>query len=148
VTSSQAGPIRRIVVGFDGSASSMEAIRWAVRQAELTGSTIEVVITWEWPTNYGWAFPFPSDYNPADEAKTLLAGALEPIRVDHPDLSIEATVVEGHAAPVLVGASKGAELLVVGSRGHGAFAGMLIGSVSEHCVSNAHCPVLVLRDGT
>lgn len=68
-----------------------------------------------------------------------------PLRAKHPGVKIESRVVEGHPAPVLVEASKGADLLVVGSRGHGEFAGMLLGSVSEHCVSNAPCPVLVLR---
>ena len=57
----------------------------------------------------------------------------------------EITVVEGHPAPTLLDASRGADLLVVGSRGHGEFAGMLIGSVSQHLVSTAHCPVLVWR---
>jgi nucleotide-binding universal stress UspA family protein len=57
-------------------------------------------------------------------------------------------IEEGHPAPLLVEASRGAALLVVGSRGHGEFAGMLLGSVSEHCVSNAHSPVVVVRDGT
>ena len=58
---------------------------------------------------------------------------------------MEARLINGHPAPVLVEASKGADLLVVGSRGHGEFVGMLIGSVSEYCVTNAHCPVLVHR---
>ena len=60
-------------------------------------------------------------------------------------MSIDPRVVNGHPAPILVEASKGADLLVVGSRGHGEFVGMLIGSVSEYCATNAHCPVLVHR---
>jgi nucleotide-binding universal stress UspA family protein len=56
------------------------------------------------------------------------------------------TVIEGHPAPALIEASRGADLFVLGSRGHGEFVGMLLGSVSEHCVTHAHCPVLVLRD--
>ncbi len=138
-------PVRRIVVGIDGSPTSVAALEWAVHQAELTGSALEAVTTWEWPTNYGWAFPFPSDYDPAVDAEKMLAGVVEPFRSGHPDLPIRSRVIEGHPAPVLVEASRGADLLVVGSRGHGEFAGMLIGSVSEHCVTNAHCPVLVLR---
>jgi len=58
---------------------------------------------------------------------------------------MEIRVIDGHPAPVLVEASKGAELLVVGSRGHGEFVGMLIGSVSEYCAAHALCPVLVHR---
>jgi len=145
VPSTPSEPARRIVVGIDGSPTSVAALEWAVRQAELTGSAVEAVTTWEWPTNYGWAFPFPPEYDPAEDAGRMLSGVLEPIRSGHPDVPVHPTVVEGHPAPVLVKASRGADLLVVGSRGHGEFAGMLIGSVSEHCVTNAHCPVLVFR---
>ena len=60
---------------------------------------------------------------------------------------VEPLVVYGHAADVLVRAAEGADLLVVGSRGHGGFAGMLLGSISQHCVQHAPCPVLILRDG-
>ncbi len=137
----------RIVVGLDGSPSSAAALDWAVGQAALTGSVVEAITTWEWPTNYGWAFPFPSGYDPAEDARRMAEAMLEKVAADHPEVTIDLTVEEGHPAPVLVNASKGASLLVVGSRGHGEFAGMLIGSVSEHCVTNAHCPVLVLRDG-
>ena len=143
----QSGSTPRIVVGIDGSPMSASALAWAVRQAELIGSTLEVITTWEWPMNYGWAFPFPSDYDPAEDARKMLTRVLSPLSAEHPDLDIQWTVMEGHPAPVLVEASKGADLLVVGSRGHGEFAGMLIGSVSEHCVTNAHCPVLVHRQG-
>jgi nucleotide-binding universal stress UspA family protein len=75
----------------------------------------------------------------------MLEDVLEPVRQKHPGVAIESRVTEGHPAAVLVDASRGADLVVVGSRGHGEFAGMLLGSVSEHCVSNAHCPVVVLR---
>jgi nucleotide-binding universal stress UspA family protein len=65
----------------------------------------------------------------------------------HPEVTIVSLVVEGHAAAVLVERSEGADLLVVGTRGHGRFTGMLLGSVSEHCVIHARCPVLVVREG-
>jgi nucleotide-binding universal stress UspA family protein len=145
VTNRQSEPIQRIVVGTDGSASSVAALEWALRQAEMTGSSLEVITTWEWPTNYGWAFPFPPEYDPKVDAQRMLSDALDPLLAAHADVPVQTTVVEGHPAPVLVEASRGAELLVVGCRGHGEFAGMLIGSVSEHCATNAHCPVLVLR---
>ena len=143
--STQSTPGGRIVVGIDGSASSGEVLEWALRQAELTGSALEVITTWEWPTNYGWAFPFPPEYDPKADAQKMLSEIVAPLLLSHPDVAIQSTVIEGHPAPVLVEASRGADLLVVGSRGHGEFAGMLLGSVSEHCVTNAHCPVLVLR---
>ena len=136
----------RIVVGTDGSPSSIEAVEWAARQAELTGAALEVIMTWEWPLSFGWSV-VPNEYDPASDGEKVLAEIVARLRKAHPGLSIGTSVVEGHPAPVLVKASAGADLLVVGSRGHGEFAGMLLGSVSEHCASNAHCPVLVLRDG-
>jgi len=137
----------RIVVGVDGSPSSLAALDWAARQGELTGSSLELVMAWEWPTSYGAPFVFTTEWNPAADAAKVLDGAVATLRAAHPGLAIDSTVVEGHPAVALVGASEGAQLLVVGCRGHGEFAGMLLGSVSEHCVTNAHCPVLVMRDG-
>ncbi len=136
----------RIVVGVDGSGSSLRALEWAARQAELTGARLEVVTTWQWPRTYGGPLPYANDWDPSADAQKAQAEAVEPVRKRHPDVEIDLNVVEGHAAPALVNASRGADLLVVGSRGHGEFVGMLLGSVSEHCVTNAHCPVLVLRN--
>jgi len=135
----------RIVVGIDGSPSSLAALEWAANQAELTGATLDVLMTWEWPYSYGWSM-IPTDYDPAHDSEKLLDEVLDPLRKARPGLSIQPTVLEGHPAPLLVKLSSGADLLVVGSRGHGEFAGMLLGSVSEHCVTNAHCPVLVVRE--
>jgi nucleotide-binding universal stress UspA family protein len=145
MTTTPPAATHRIVVGIDGSPSSIAALDWALRQAELTGATLEVLMTWEWPASYGWS-PVPNDYDPAHDAETFLEETLKPVRASHPGLSIRSSVQEGHPAPALVEASRDADLLVVGSRGHGEFAGMLLGSVSEHCVTNAECPVLVLRD--
>jgi nucleotide-binding universal stress UspA family protein len=138
---------RRIVVGVDGSESSARALKWAAEQAQLTGAVLEVVTTWEWPTSYGWGVVIPEGWSPTDDAQKVFDQAVGPVAEAHPEVTIRPTIVEGHPAPVLVEESQGADLLVVGSRGHGEFAGMLLGSVSEHCVTNAHCPVLVFRDG-
>jgi nucleotide-binding universal stress UspA family protein len=135
----------KIVVGVDGSESSRDALRWAARQAQLTGGRLEVVTTWELPTSFGWVPPYPSDFNPAEDAQKAADDEVVAALVDYPDVVAEVTVVEGHPAPTLLEASRRADLLVVGSRGHGEFAGMLIGSVSQHLVSTAHCPVLVWR---
>ena len=59
----------RIVAGVDGSPSSLDALSWAARQAHLTGSSLEVVMTWEWPSSYGWAAPIPDDFDPEDEVR-------------------------------------------------------------------------------
>jgi nucleotide-binding universal stress UspA family protein len=145
-TSGQEDTSRRIVVGVDGSPSSIAALEWAGKQAELTGSSLEVLLMWEWLTGYGWS-PVPSDFEPEHTSETTLNELLEPIRETHPGVPLQAAVIEGHPAPLLTKASQGADLLVVGSRGHGEFVGMLLGSVSEHCAIHAHCPVVVVRDG-
>jgi len=134
-----------IVVGVDGSQSSIDALRWAAGQAKLTGAALEVVAAWEYPTSFGWLPPWPTDYDAEKEAYRALDEIVRPVLADHPGLEIRQTVMEGHPAPVLVKAAEAADLLVVGSRGHGAFAGMLLGSVSEHCASHAACPVVVVR---
>jgi nucleotide-binding universal stress UspA family protein len=135
----------RIVVGYDGSPSSAKALEWAARQAEQTGATLEVVTVWQWPTSYGAPMPIPDGFDPASDARTVVDEAGRLVQEAHPSVRSRLLVHEGHPAPTLVQASKGASLLVVGSRGHGAFIGMVLGSVSEHCVTNAECPVLVLR---
>jgi|ERR1022692_442048 nucleotide-binding universal stress UspA family protein len=135
----------RIVVAVDGSDGSKQALRWAARQAEFTGACLEVVIAWQYPAFYGWAPAYPDDYDLAHIAEEALTEALDEVfGADRPDW-LQSRVVEGHAAQVLVDASAGAELLVVGSRGYGGFADALLGSVSTYCVHHAHCPVTVIR---
>ena len=70
-------------MGVDGSTPSIEAAEWAANQAELTGARLDVLITWEWPTGYGWA-PVPTDYNPDQESEVALTDLLKPIRKAHP----------------------------------------------------------------
>jgi len=142
-----AGTPPKIVVGVDGSESSKNALRWAAAQAELTGAEIEVVTTWEYPPTLGWAPPYPSDFDPDEDARKALQEAVDSVLGTDPRVKVTLTVTEGHPAIVLSTASRGAGLLVVGSRGHGAFAGMLLGSVSEYCAAHAACPVVVVRDG-
>ena len=138
----------RVVVGIDGSPASLDALAWAARQADLTGARLEILAAWEWPTSFGWAVPLPNDFDPVAEVQSTLDDAVGTVRAAYPALAVDARVVRGHPARALVEASKGAELLVVGSRGHGEFLGMLIGSVSEYCTTNAHCAVLVHRAAT
>ena len=135
----------RIVAGIDGSPSSLAALEWAGRQAHLSGAVLEVVTTWEWPSSLGWAMPVPEEFDPEGDVRQALDAAIERIRAAYPGVTVEGRLVGGHPSPVLVEASKGAELLVVGSRGHGEFVGMVLGSVSSYCAAHAHCPVLVHR---
>lgn len=138
-------PSHLVVVGVDGSDASIEAVRWACEQARLTGSIVEVVTAWQWPMSWGPAVPLPSDYDPAADATSMVDQLIAPLAREFPTVTIRSRAVEGHAAAVLIEASHHADLLVVSSRGHGEFSGMLIGSVSQHCVSHAACPVLVYR---
>jgi nucleotide-binding universal stress UspA family protein len=133
-----------IVVGVDGSPTSVAALEWAARQAEFTGCSLDVVATWEWPSGFGYS-AIPSDYEPDQDLEKVLEPILSDLKKKHPDVVVIEKIIEGHPAPVLVDESRGASLLVVGSRGLGAFAGMLIGSTSKHCVTNAQCPVVVIR---
>lgn len=136
----------RIVVGIDGSPSSIAALRWAASYASLSGGTLEIVVAWDWYKNPGWYTPIVTDLDPEGDARHVIEKAALEIEAEWPDVPIESRVIEGNPSPTLCDASKGASLLVVGSRGHGEFAGMLLGSVSEHCATHAHCPVLVYRD--
>ena len=138
-------PTGLIVVGVDGSDPSAGAARWACHQAGLSRSRIELITAWEWPLTWGPAMPFPADYDPAADALTLVDEVAEPLSREFPDIDLRTRAVKGHPAIVLVEASRHADLLVVASRGHGEFSGMLIGSVSLHCVTRAASPVLVYR---
>jgi nucleotide-binding universal stress UspA family protein len=137
--------LKKIVAGIDGSGASLDALDWAGRQAHLTDATLEIVMAWDWPTTSGWAPYFPEGYDPSQGMSEIIAKAADNLRAKYRDIAITSRVVEGHPALTLVEATKGADLLVVGSRGHGEFVGMLIGSVGEYCVTHAHCAVLVHR---
>ncbi|HUY47918.1 MAG TPA: universal stress protein [Streptosporangiaceae bacterium] len=145
MSGSASGGQARIVVGVDGSAGSTEALRWAARQARLTGAALEAVIAWQYPAFFGWAPVGPDDADIGKIAERALSDALnEVFGPDWPDW-VRTRVVEGYPAQALVNASAGAELLVVGSRGYGGFADALLGSVSTYCVHHAHGPVTVIR---
>lgn len=138
---------RRIVAGVDGSDSSRAALRWAIRQAALTGASVDAVTAWRYPAAYRVAPAEDAAIDPEGEAKKTLIEALGEVSALEPEVPVRPLVTEGHPAEVLLKAASGAELLVVGSRGRGGFASALTGSVSLYCVLHAHCPVLVLRDG-
>jgi nucleotide-binding universal stress UspA family protein len=132
-----------IVAGIDGSPSSLAALEWAARQADLTGSALVVVATWHLPATY--ATGITDGYDPAAEMQTVLDHSLHAIQQRHPTLRTTGQVIYGHPGPALVDASRDADLLVVGSRRHREFTDILLGSVGMHCVTHAHCPVLVYR---
>jgi nucleotide-binding universal stress UspA family protein len=134
----------RVVVGFDGSAAAAEALTRAARMASLLKAKLEVVSAWHYPVAYG-GFPIGASWAPdEDAALTLRAGLHRCFGHEIPSW-VEARIAEGQPAHVLLRASRGAEMLVVGSRGHGGFAGLLLGSVSSACAEHATCPVLVVH---
>ena len=141
----------RVVVGVDGSPASIKAVRWAANYATLTGAELEAVTSWAAPGAYGAGLGVGYDAVDVDwqaiaeqTQKTALSEALP----DHRETfrnTLVTTIVYDHPAAALLAAAEGADLLVVGSRGHGGFAGMLLGSVSAHVTAHAPCPVVVVR---
>lgn len=116
-----------IVVGVDGSEASMDTLRWAFRQAELTGGRLRTVCAWRRPVTYGVPMDC-SDVASEEAARRRLENALADALGTQSAAQAETVVVEGHPARVLVDAAEGADLLAVGSQGHGAFAGKVLGS--------------------
>ncbi|PKV89626.1 universal stress protein [Streptomyces sp. TLI_146] len=138
---------RRVVVGVDGSEASYEALRWAVRHARLIRATVEAVAAYDVPGAAGWSAPAVDADLDEEQAKKDLADELRTVLGQAVDVPLTSHVVRGNAAEVLTGASVGAELLVVGNRGRGGFARLLLGSVSLQCAQHASCPVVIIREG-
>ena len=136
----------RIVVGVDGSVSSKAALAWAIRQGQLTGAVVEAVTTWEFPTVYGYPAPILDNVNLEELATKVVTDAITDVTAAMTAGELRYMVVEGNAARVLLKESARADLLVVGSRGHGGFVEALLGSTGQHCVHHATCPVVVIRD--
>lgn len=141
-TTSQPG---KIVVGVDGSPQAAKALAWALEEAGLRGLRLQVM--YAFPALVSYAGTTAHEYYPQveREAAEVFERALADLP-EHPGVPVERTLVPGNPAGQLVEASRDADLLVVGSRGLGGFRGMMLGSVSIHCVHHAHCPVVVVRD--
>ncbi len=136
----------RIVVGVDGSDESLAALRWALREAALRGASLLVLHAWAYPAAVG--FPTMRLVDPGvmkESSEALLADAVRNATAGAPStVAIDPVVTEGAAARALVDASEGADLLVVGARGHGGFLGLVLGSVATQVVHHATCPVVVV----
>jgi nucleotide-binding universal stress UspA family protein len=137
-----------IVVGVDGSARSLTALQWAVQEARLRKCSVRVVMAWQPVQVYGETLGLGP--TPAAEGLLASAAAAEVARLAEQTRSADVPMtweaVVGHPAWALVAAAQDAELLVVGSRGHGGFVGMMLGSVSQHVLSHARCPVVLVPD--
>jgi nucleotide-binding universal stress UspA family protein len=138
----------KIVVGIDGSPAAAAALEWAVAEARLRDAQLLVVHVWGIPV-LAYASPYGAGVTgevveaERKAAADALDAALE--HVDREGLDLRSELVEGAPAQSLLDAAERADLLVVGSRGHGGFAGLLLGSVSQQCAQHAQCPVVIVR---
>jgi nucleotide-binding universal stress UspA family protein len=140
-----------IVVGVDGSACAHAALEFAASEAALRGARLRIVCAWDIPpAMYAGGFAPGFDQETLDAfregAETVAGTALAEAKRLQPSIEVEARTSEGQAAEVLLAAAQDASLIVVGNRGHGGFASLLLGSVSQHVVHHAPCPVLVIRE--
>ena len=142
-----------VVVGVDGSAGSSEALQWAITEARLRQVPLRAIHAWTYvepliPPLIG--YPYSAEYveSAIDERRQAAEGLLEPATealAEAHEIEIEPLIAEGSAARVLIDAVGVHDLLVVGSRGHGGFSSLLLGSVSEQCAQHASCPVVIVR---
>lgn len=139
----------RVVVGVDGSDGSDQALRLAFPFAADLDATLTVIHAWRAPALHGAGaamLPMPAAAPQAIATQEqLLTEQLDPWRAKFPEVEVVVEAIPGHAARVLADASEHAALVVVGSRGHGAFADLLLGSVSQAVLHHARCPVAVAR---
>ncbi|WP_192827612.1 universal stress protein [Mycolicibacterium aromaticivorans] len=136
-----------IVVGIDGSPASVKALRWAVEEARLRGATVRAVYAWSFPFRDGEIAHLAAEAAHdalQQEAEQSAQNAVRQALGADAD-AIECVVTEDSPAQALTQAARDADLLVVGSRGRGGFAGLLLGSVSSQCAQHAPCPVVIVR---
>jgi nucleotide-binding universal stress UspA family protein len=133
----------RIVVGIDGSEASVTALRRGIRMANALNCSVQAVSSWRLPTGYETMGNF--EYSPEDDANANLSGAAKSVFGAKAPAWFSTATFEGNADDVLVEQRRGADMLIVGSRGHGGLMGILLGSVSALCAERAHCPVLIIH---
>jgi nucleotide-binding universal stress UspA family protein len=143
------GQWKRIVVGVDGSPASRTALEWAGDEAIRHGSELVVLTAWlpTPPPLAGTSSTLPTHgaTDARETAKELLMETIRDVLGEDPPVIVHPQVKEGSAAKLLIDLSGDANLVVVGSSGHGGFAGMLLGSVSQHVAAHAKCTVVVVR---
>nr|SBO92691.1 Universal stress protein family [Nonomuraea gerenzanensis] len=137
-----AAPRAEVVAGTDGSPCAARAMEFAFAEAELRGARLRAVQAWAWPHPGGFE---PASRESEQDTLRSLKESLSVHRERHPGVHVVAEVVHGHPVEVLKEAARRADLLVVGSRGHGQLAGMLIGSISQGLLHHAPCPMAVVR---
>ncbi|MEU7740771.1 universal stress protein [Nonomuraea sp. NPDC049158] len=132
-------PRGELVAGVNGSPRTRRRVLdFAFSEAELRGVTLRAV--------HAWSGFQPTREEDERDGRLILREALAGHRQDHPDVEVIEEAVHGHPVEVLRQAAEGADLLVVGSHGHGAFAGMVMGSVSQAMLHHSPCPLAVVRN--
>ena len=135
----------RIVVGLDGSDCSRRALDWAIQRATLTDATVDAILAWQWTPQYG-VYPFgPDEATVEKAAQHLLDSELARLPAATP-ASVRGNLVRGHAAKVLLDASAGADVIVVGNHRAGITASRLLGSISQKVARHATVPVIVVHE--
>ena len=141
----------RVVVGYDGSEGAVEALRWACEDAELRHDDVEIVHAWHEPiAGVGAPMAPLAVLDPRlfeDAARQLLAAVVRHVGEEHPSVHVTGKLVVGGAGPGIVEAADGADLVVVGARGRHELAELVLGSVSQHVLHHATCPVVVMHEG-
>jgi nucleotide-binding universal stress UspA family protein len=131
-----------VVVGVDGSPGGLRALGFALAEAELRHARVRAVQAWVWPQPSGFE---PADTESEQDATRALRELVAGPQARHPDVEVVAEIVHGHPVEVLKEAGTRADLLVVGRRGHGQLAGMIMGSISQALLHHAPCPLAIVR---
>lgn len=142
-----------ILVGYDGSADAAVALAWALDEAGRSGRPVRLAYVFEWLTVAGWIGPGVApgiwpDENARNAVEELVRTAAADAAAKRPGLTVHGEVFDGPPALVLQERSAEAGMLVLGSRGHGGFGGLVVGSTAVAVSAHAHCPVIVVREGT
>jgi nucleotide-binding universal stress UspA family protein len=135
-----------VVVGFDGSAPSRTALRYAITQARRKNAPVHLLAAYD----YNWQGSRFGGVETLEQivrqrVREMVEEAIAAIHATEPDLTASGTAVLGSPGPVLIDASRTAAMVVVGNRGHGGFGSLMLGSVGAHVASHARCPVVVVR---
>ena len=136
---------KKILVGIDGSDNSLRALRWALAEARMRGDAVELVHSWHFPyvADPTGMVPYPG--TALEECgQAIVADALKAVATEAEGIAISTRIEQGAGASPLIEASRGADLLVIGRRGHGGFLTLVMGSVAQQVAAHAHCPVVVV----
>ncbi|MDA8270087.1 MAG: universal stress protein [Actinomycetota bacterium] len=134
----------KIIVGVDGSPSSNAALEWAAQEAEIRGSTLELIHAWNYPNlGYGGYVAVLEDFE--KDASALLDEVVAFVRKNYPKLQLVSSLIQGPTAQTIMDRAKEADMVVVGSRGRGGFSGLLLGSVGQQLVHHCPAPVVIIH---